>query len=83
MGEVYRSFSLFLPRYELDFRNWRVEGDILGWDYRVMQEELEVISISKKPMSMGDTYILRYDNEDHALPGLLIVLAIDAANRSK
>lgn len=81
-GTVKKQFTLFSPRYEVDFRGWDVQGDFLGWDYRVMQGALEVMSISKEILSWGDTYTLRYSNPAYEMPGLLLVIAIDAANCS-
>lgn len=81
-GMVKKQFTLFSPRYEVDFRGWDVQGDFLGWDYRVMQGALEVMSISKEILSWGDTYTLRYSNPAYEMPGLLLVIAIDAANCS-
>jgi len=82
-GSVSKQFSLFTPRYEVDFRGWDVEGDLLGWDYSVYQGNLEVMNISKAWLSWGDTYTLEYTNPAHEMPGLLLVLAIDAANCDK
>jgi uncharacterized protein YxjI len=80
MGTVRREFSFFTPRYTVDYRGWDVEGDFLGWDYRVMQGSLEIMSISKQFFNWGDTYSLEYQNPANELPGLLLVIAIDAAN---
>ena len=82
-GCVRKQLSLFMPRYEVDFRGWDVEGDLLGWDYSVHQGNLEVMNISKQWLSWGDTYTLQYSNPAHEMPGLLLVLAIDAANCDK
>lgn len=82
-GCVSKQFSLFTPRYEVDFRGWDVEGDLLGWDYSVHQGSLEIMNISKQWLSWGDTYTLQYSNPAHEMPGLLLVLAIDAANCDK
>lgn len=82
-GCVSKQFSLFTPRYEVDFRGWDVEGDLLGWDYSVYQGSLEIMNISKQWLSWGDTYTLQYSNPAHEMPGLLLVLAIDAANCDK
>lgn len=82
-GSISKQLSLFTPRYEVEFRGWDVEGNILGWDYTVNQGSLEVMSISKEVLAWGDTYILRYDNSAYEMPGLLLVLAIDAANCDK
>ena len=82
-GSVSKRLSLFTPRYTVDFRGWDVEGDLLGWDYSVYQGNLEVMNISKAWLSWGDTYTLEYANPAHEMPGLLLVLAIDAANCDK
>lgn len=60
-----------------------MEGDLLGWDYRVTQGGRVVMAISKELLSWSDTYVLRYDNPTDEMPGLLLVLAIDAANCSR
>ena len=79
-GEVYREFTFFRPRYRVDFRGWDVQGDFMSWDYQVMRGSAEVMSISRELFTWGDTYVLRYDNPADEVPGLLLVIAIDAAN---
>ena len=79
-GRIRKQFTLFHPRYQGDYRGWDVEGDFMGWDYRVMQGSLEIMSISKQLFTWGDTYALRYSNPANEFPGLLLVIAIDAAN---
>ena len=81
-GTVRKKFAFFSQNYQVDYRGWDVEGDFLGWDYRVVQGGMEVMSISKELFHWGDTYALRYDNPANELPGLLLVIAIDAANCS-
>ena len=34
-GQIEKQFTLFRPKYDIDFNGWRVEGDFLGWDYDV------------------------------------------------
>ena len=80
VGTVKREFTLFRPRYQVDFRGWVVEGDFLQWDYIAYQEGREVLSVSKEWLSWGDTYTLRFANPADEIAGLLLVLAIDAAN---
>lgn len=82
VGSVKKKFTFFAQNYEVDYRGWDVDGDFLGWDYRVTQGSMEVMSISKEWLSWGDTYTLRYGNPANELPGLLLVIAIDAANCS-
>lgn len=81
-GTVRKAFSLFAPRYTVDFLGWDVEGDFLGWDYRVRRGSERVMTISKELLHWSDTYTLTFENPADELPGLLLVLAIDAANCS-
>lgn len=82
VGTVRKRFTLLRQAYEVDYRGWNVDGDFLGWDYRVMQGDLEIMSISKEIWNWSDSYTLRYHNPANEIPGLLLVLAIDAANCS-
>ena len=81
-GTIRKQFTLLRPRYQVDYRGWDVEGDFMGWDYRVTQGSMEVMSISKELFNWSDTYVLRYNNPANEMPGLLLVIAIDAANCS-
>ncbi len=80
VGMVKKEFTFFAPRYQVDFQDWKAEGDFLGWDYRVTKGGMEVMTISKQLFTWGDTYTMEYLNPAHEMPGLLLVLAIDAAN---
>lgn len=80
LGTISREFSFLQPRYRVDFRDWDVEGDFLQWDYSVYQGNRQVMTISRELLTWGDTYMLRCDDPRDALPGLLLVIAIDAAN---
>lgn len=82
VGTIRKGFSLFTPRYHVDFRGWDVEGNLMGWDYRVVQGNTEIMSISKEIFNWSDTYLLNYANPAYEMPGLLLVIAIDAANCS-
>lgn len=82
VGTIRKRFTLLRQCYEVDYRGWDVDGDFLGWDYRVLLGDAEIMSISKEVLSWSDTYTLRYTNPANEVPGLLLVLAIDAANCS-
>ena len=82
VGVIRKRFTLFRQSYEVDYRGWEVDGDFMGWDYRVMQGDLEIMSISKELFNWGDTYGLYYQNPANEFPGLLLVIAIDAAKCS-
>lgn len=79
-GTIQKQFTLFKPRYEIDYNGWRVEGDVFGWDYDVYDGYSVVVHISKELLHWGDTYVIDFGNPEDELDGLLLVLAIDAAN---
>ena len=83
VGTVRKEFSFFFPRYNVDFKGWTVDGDIMHWDYSVYHGSRLVMCIQKELLTWGDTYILDYDNVADEIPGLLLVIAIDAANCGK
>ena len=83
MGSVYKEFSFLRPRYQVEYRGWDVEGDFLNWNYSVYQGERQVMTISRELLTWGDTYVLSYSDIRDEIPGLLLVIAIDAANCGK
>ena len=80
VGSIKKKFTFFIPQYQVDFKGWDVEGDFFGWDYCVTHQGRNVMSITKEWLTWGDTYVLRYGNPRDEIPGLLLVIAIDAAN---
>ena len=83
VGTIRKEFSFFTPKYFVDFRGWTVEGDMLHWDYEVKSFDRTVITIQREWLTWGDTYTLNYDYVRDEIPGLLLVIAIDAVNCSK
>ena len=83
VGSIRKSFSFFVPKYEIDYNGWRVEGDFLGWNYDVYSGCSPVIHISKELLRWGDTYVIDFLNPADELDGMLLVIAIDAANCSR
>ena len=81
-GTIQKEFSFLRPRYHVDFRGWDVEGDFLNWEFNVYQGSREVMHITKEWLTWGDTYVLRYGSAADEIPGLLLVIAIDAVNCS-
>ena len=81
-GKIKKEFTLFRPSYQLEFGNWRIEGNTFGWDYDVVDGNALIMTISKELFHWGDTYSIDIFDEVNELMGLLIVIAIDAANCS-
>ena len=82
VGTIRKEFTLFKPRYHIDYLGWDVDGDMMGWDYRVTQNGFPILSITKEIFNWSDTYTLSYEDAEDEIPGLLLVIAIDAANCS-
>lgn len=79
-GRIQKKFSFFNPRYEVDFNGWRVEGNFMGWDYDVYSGCSAIIHISKELFRWGDTYVIDIVNPVDEVMGMMLVIAIDAAN---
>ncbi len=82
-GSIQKKFTFLRPKYEVDCNGWRVEGDFPGWDYDVYAGCSVAVHISKELLRWGDTYVLDFASPADEIMGLLLVLAIDAANCSK
>lgn len=82
-GTLQKKFTFFKPNYEIDYNGWRVEGDFLGWNYDVYEGCSSIMHISKELFQWGDTYVIEYGDPEQELDGLLLVIAIDAANCTK
>ena len=83
VGSIQKEFSFLIPHYHVDFRGWDVDGDFLCWDYEARINGRTVLTVSKELFNWGDTYVLRYEDIGDEIPGLLLVIAIDAFNCSK
>lgn len=79
-GIVKQEFSLFVPKYTVEYRGWRVEGDFMSWNYGIFEGNSQVAGISKQLFQWGDTYVIEFMTLQDELPTLMLALAIDAAN---
>lgn len=84
LGSIRKEFSLFTPRYNIDFNGWHVEGNFLEWDYTIVNTYgSTVATVSKELLNWTDTYVLDVANPNDALYVLMFVLAIDAEKCSR
>lgn len=79
-GSIEKQFTLFHPKYSLDYNGWRCEGDFLAWDYDVYEGCSVVVHISKQLFRWGDTYAIDILRPEDEIMALMLVIAIDAAN---
>lgn len=80
VGTIQKKFAMFRPRYEVNYNGWQVEGDFMGWDYDVCCGGRSIMHISKELLHWGDTYVIDISDPAQELEGILLVIAIDAAN---
>lgn len=84
IGQVNKEFTFFIPKFHLECGDWEVSGDILEWDYQVMDSATSMVaSIQKRIFNLTDTYELEVFRSENALHVLMIALAIDAAKGSR
>jgi len=82
-GTIKKQVTFFVPKYDIDYNGWHAEGDMLGWNYEVYSGKRTVMHVSKQWLSWGDTYTIDIVDERDELEGIMLVIAIDAANCDK
>ena len=82
-GCITQELSLFRPSFTLDFRNWKISGDWLEWNYRIMRGSTPVAVIAKRLWNLTDTYEIDVTDPEDALGALMVTLAIDAVKSNK
>lgn len=84
VGCISKEFTLFKPRYNIDFNGWHVEGSLLEWDYEIFSHSgFPVAAVTKEIFNFTDTYSIDVKNPSDALDALMLVLAIDAEKCSR
>ncbi len=83
VGQIVKEFSLFKPKFSIDFNNWNIFGDFMQWDYEIFQGQMLIATIKKELFNWTDTYTIDVPNPNDALSALLVTLAIDAVKCSQ
>ena len=84
IGCIKKEFSLFSPRFSIDFNGWQVEGDLFEWDYDIVDASgNHIATVSKELFKWTDTYVIDVTEKRFALEVLMLVLAIDAEKCSR
>ena len=84
IGCIAKEFSLFHPKFNIDYNGWEVEGDWMEWDYDIVDSYgSHIASISKELFKWTDTYVIDVNDSNDALGVLMLVLAIDAEKCSR
>ena len=84
LGHISKEFSLFKPKYDIDYNGWHIDGNFLEWDYTIADKTgAQVAVISKEILNWTDTYAIDVANREDGLLALMFVLAIDAEKCSR
>lgn len=84
VGSLSKELSLFIPHYNIDYNGWHIDGNIMEWEYNIVDSKgCSVADISKELFNLTDTYVIDVQDPDNALDALMFVLAIDAEKCSR
>ena len=83
IGHIKKELTFLRPKFEIDFKGWRVHGNIWEWDYSIYDDRDTIAEISKKIISFTDTYTIKVFKDEDELYVLLVVAAIDAIKCSQ
>ena len=83
-GCISKEFTFFIPKYNIDYNGWNVQGDFFEWDYSIRDGYgSEIATVSKQLFNWTDTYMIDVADPQDALGALMLVLAIDAEKCSR
>ena len=84
LGCISKEFSLFVPKFNIDYKGWHVNGNWLEWDYSILDSTGQcVATVSKELLNWTDTYVIDVRDPQDAVYVLMLVLAIDAEKCSR
>jgi uncharacterized protein YxjI len=79
MCEVVKEVTFFKPRYHLEGLSWRLEGDFWAHEYSLTEDSRQIMGLSKKWFTWGDSYELSITDPRDELLCLCVALAVDCA----
>ena len=84
IGCISKEFTIFRPKFNIDFNGWKIDGSLFEWDYTITDSYGDKIAtVSKEFFNLTDTYIIDIADPKDALCSLMLVLAIDAEKCSR
>ncbi len=84
VGSINKEFTFFKPKFNVEYKDWEVEGDWTEWDYTILDRVgREVAAVTKEIFKFTDTYVIDVNDPQNAIYALMLVLAIDAEKCSR
>ena len=75
--EVAKKFTFFKPSYHIEGLSWHLQGDFWEHEYSLYGNRQQIMRLSKKWFSWGDSYELDIADPQSELLCLCIALAVD------
>ena len=84
VGSINKEFTFFKPKFNVEYKDWEVEGNWTEWDYTILDRAgREVAAVTKEIFKFTDTYVIDVNDPQNAIYALMLVLAIDAEKCSR
>lgn len=80
IGTVEKYSSHGVKRYELNCNRWRLYGNILGFEYDIYDDKYLVLHAGNEDNSFPGEYVIDTSYSNNEVTGLLVALAMEAAN---
>lgn len=77
--EIVKEITFFRQKYRLEGLPWRLDGNFWAHEYSLTANERQIMRLSKKWLTWGDSYELDIADSQDALLCLCIALAVDCA----
>jgi uncharacterized protein YxjI len=81
--EVVKEFTFFRQRYRLEGLRWRLDGDFWAHEYSLNDNERQIMRLSKRWFTWGDSYELDIVDPQDEMLCLCVALAVDCALASQ
>jgi uncharacterized protein YxjI len=81
--EVVKEFTFFRQSYCIEGLSWHLEGDFWAHEYALHENGRQIMRLSKKWFTWGDSYELDIADPQNELLCLFVALAVDCALASQ
>lgn len=84
LGTIEKEFTWLRPRYDVQFLDWHIEGDIFQIDYSVYSSSNTLIAeINQKLLSLHQTFTIDCPDPDNLFYAVLLAVAIARVEASQ
>ena len=75
--EIVKEMKLFKPSYRVEGLPWHVDGDFMGHEFSLHSPDGQIMTLTKKWFSWGDSYELNITDPKDAVLCLCVTLALE------